>query len=435
MVGIANCEKISPMEKIQAFFASCWQKRFVPGQVLLRPFLVNPSSGQSLAHLDGVRALAVLFVLIFHAWILSGGPTIQVGQSDVTPIIGEGAIGVQLFFVLSGFLLAQYWLKPYVRKLPPPKLRQYFRQRAFRLMPAYYCCLALMLLFFVPTLIPYQSLYSLYGAWQVGMHLIFLQYFLPVSSAGFNIDGALWTLTMEMLFYLILPLVVRAFTWRRWPFALLLSFIISFGWLYETRHGLTWLVTWYEHDTPFVSNLPEPAARTYLSLQFPMHAANFALGISLASIYVHWQTTERKSRVLSWLTSWQAGLISFALGVEILWQLWHGLLQTTREVYYFMQVLAACAFTLILAGILFGPRWLRSVFGWTPLRWVGIISYSIYLWHLPLISLFLLNPGLAALSPAVRFPALLFEVSAVLAVFASAMYLLVEKPFLIWGRR
>jgi peptidoglycan/LPS O-acetylase OafA/YrhL len=97
---------------------------------------------------------------------------------DSTPFPGDGAVGVQLFFILSAFLLLQAWIKADYGQAHSVNIRRYFGHRLFRILPGYYCCLFFML-FFVPTFIPANDIYSRVGLRDVSIHLLFMQHLFP----------------------------------------------------------------------------------------------------------------------------------------------------------------------------------------------------------------------------------------------------------------
>lgn len=406
----------------------------------LHVFLVNPSSGTSIGYLDGIRSVAVLLVLIFHSWVLSGAPPLvfsvlgTAATVNITPIIGNGFIGVQLFFVLAGYLLSQRWLKADYQGESMPRVRSYFKQRIARIVPAYYAFLFLLLLFFVPTFIPVAWVYSRLGLFMLGAHLLFLQYIFPITSSSYVIAGSLWTLTMEMIFYVTLPIIIFFFLRRRWLPAFLGTAVLSVGWLYLSKHSLGPLVNIVESHTPFVT-LPESSARYFLSQQFPTHLVSFAAGIGLANVHV-WSSSSRVKPVLyRMLTSRYTGPIYFVVGVVVLYYDLYHILASVTLGYYFYEIASCVGFSLCIAGVLFSGQWLKAIFSIAPLRLIGIIGYSVYLWHLPLIHLFNSYPNIAALSAADRFPKVLVLTGVSVLVLASGMYLAVEKPFMLLGRR
>ncbi|HLV99370.1 MAG TPA: acyltransferase [Ktedonobacterales bacterium] len=391
--------------------------------------------------MDGVRAIAVLLVIIFHCWEGSGMPLLLVSlplinaSLNLTPIASSGFIGVQLFFVLSGFLLAQYWLNPSFQGRPRPSTRQYFRQRLFRIAPAYYCCLFLVLLLLVPGLIPAADVYSGPGVFTLGAHLFFAQLLFPVSASSYGVEGSFWTLSIEVLFYLMLPLVIWCFSKTRWKYFLCASVVLSLSWFYLTRNSLDPLVQFYEHQTPGAT-LTENAARFFLSIQFPTHAATFALGISLANIYTQFQLKLRTDRLFRLLTSNAAGLMYLFVGVALELFLMYAIFpKDTLANNYSYWTLIAFGFTLILAGVLFGGQCIRAALSVLPLRFIGVVSYSMYLWHLPIMFLFKSLPIVATLPSPDRFP-LHFGMTFLVALFlATGSYLAIEKPFMLLGRQ
>src|SRR5207248_3433339 len=75
--------------------------------------------------------------------------------------------------------------------------------------------------------------------------------------------------------------------------------------------------------------------------------------------------------------------------------------------YYLHGIPFAIGFTLMLAGVLFGAKWLQAVFAFTPLRIFGVLAYSLYLTHVAIMIVLSKLPGIQALDPARRFPMLL----------------------------
>jgi peptidoglycan/LPS O-acetylase OafA/YrhL len=176
---------------------------------LLRPFIVSGSSAGALPALDGIRAIAVVLVVIFHSYILSGAPITFLNtpfngrKIDLTPYLSTGFVAVDLFFVLSGFLLSQYWLRADFLGRPRPSTAVYARRRIFRIVPAYYCCLLFMLLLLCPFVIDPEFVWSGLGLRMLLAHLLFVQHLFPITSGSYNANGALWTLTIEAMFYVL----------------------------------------------------------------------------------------------------------------------------------------------------------------------------------------------------------------------------------------
>lgn len=139
--------------------------------------------------LDLLRAVAIVWVMLYH--VTSWGPVLP-------GFIEYGYIGVDLFFVLSGFLIGWQLLKPYTVGLQPA-WRQFFLRRAFRVLPAYW--LVLVLYFAVPAVRESPGIQPL---WQF---LSFTQNLFPdyLRSRAFS---HAWSLCIEEHFYLLLPPVV-----------------------------------------------------------------------------------------------------------------------------------------------------------------------------------------------------------------------------------
>jgi len=149
--------------------------------------------------LDAVRGIAVLLVLVHNT---DNYPTLHLGW-----IATYGWMGVDLFFVLSGFLITGILLDS---RSSDGYFRDFYARRCLRIWPLYYAALVFMFVV-VPFLHPAERA-NIFGVrsgpwWS---YLIFLQNFLvPVPTNALGLLGVTWSLAVEEQFYLIWPLIVR----------------------------------------------------------------------------------------------------------------------------------------------------------------------------------------------------------------------------------
>jgi peptidoglycan/LPS O-acetylase OafA/YrhL len=163
--------------------------------------------------LDGMRAIAIVGVLALH--YLDRAPMSRTGPARyLGELISYGEYGVDLFFVLSGFLITGILLGS---RESPSYFRTFYIRRALRIFPLYYSVL-LVLTVLVPALVPStpDSAHSPYmSTWW------FSTYFAnwPISRAGWGVSPRtmphFWTLAMEEQFYLVWPAVILAVPRRR----------------------------------------------------------------------------------------------------------------------------------------------------------------------------------------------------------------------------
>jgi len=168
-----------------------------------------------------VRAVALLAVMLFHHAVLAragGDPWLALvaRAPGLEAIVLNGWAGVDVFFVLSGFLLALPWLARAARGEPAPSAIAFYRRRFWRLAPAYYVHLAVLFGALLPLLggaaLIRSDLYVV--GWNVVAHGLFLQQATPLTAPSLGLNGALWTLTLEVEFYALLPLIAPLFTRR-----------------------------------------------------------------------------------------------------------------------------------------------------------------------------------------------------------------------------
>jgi peptidoglycan/LPS O-acetylase OafA/YrhL len=152
-----------------------------------------------LPQLDAVRGIAILLVMLFNTSEKYPGLHLE-------HLVGNGWMGVDLFFVLSGFLITGILLDT---KEFPDYFKNFYARRALRILPLYYSILFLMFVV-VPLLRPSEVKTILERSSPWWAYPMFLQNFLlavPTSAAGPL--GTTWSLAIEEQFYLVWPLIVR----------------------------------------------------------------------------------------------------------------------------------------------------------------------------------------------------------------------------------
>lgn len=338
-----------------------------------------------IAPIEGLRGVAVLLVVLFHyAFVLDArfaDPWIAAIDSTMATkvVVRNGMLGVDLFFLITGFLLVLPWLRHAAEGRPAPSARAFYRRRALRILPAYYVQLLVLFLVLVPLLRGleywrYDPTHLLHNLWA---HIFLVHHFSPATSASLSINGALWSLAVEVQFYLLLPLLAPWFA--RAPVRTAGGlFALAFAWRGLALHGFDGWVEYLRTIEPRWQ-VSEQAARQLIYLQLPGYAAHFATGMLAARAWWQWRSTPPSGRASGmWLTAGLAALLA-------LWLLHAPGGWILGEFTWLLVVIALGIVVVALAAR--GIAIARPLLVNAPLQFVGRISYSAYLYHLPVLVL------------------------------------------------
>ncbi|GAB4183432.1 MAG: hypothetical protein Tsb002_05580 [Wenzhouxiangellaceae bacterium] len=365
------------------------------------------SGAEQYPALTGLRGVAALAVFALHYATLfplprpalwPGGPVL-----DLPLLFAGGWIGVSLFFVLSGALLAPPFIRWRQQGGRRPRLLSYWRRRLLRVLPAYWAQLILF-----ATIGGWLT----YHAWPDDVYAQiahWLMFFYLGPEPVIPIAEVWWTLPVELGFYLLLPLLALGFGRRQWPWLLLGMLLASL--LYRYIAAQHW------------SDLPNPLRVIYIQ-QLPGRIMEFALGISVAMLLARAPLRD----------GWRHPLLFGGALLIALWML--GILWVGPQRYWdghLWMLLAPTIFGLggaaIVAALRSGCRWGDRLFANRAIHGLGVISYSLYLWHFPVMRTLQAHAPTQLMADPVWRP---LTVVAVVISAASISYWLVERPFLRW---
>lgn len=365
--------------------------------------------------IEAIRGIAALMVVLHHSWSLSTMPHFRGYQI----IEGLGSLGVNLFFLLSGFLLADtFW-----RGGSERRLRIYWVRRAFRIMPAYYVNIGVLFLFFAQ----HALLFSEQGAKQLLANVTFTHYLLPGTSSSLNVNGALWTMTAEFLLYLLLPVMALPFL-RAPKTAFLVLVTMGLGWRLVVALRGDWL-----RDLYFSGVGPgAPIESLYLARQFFGLVPIFALGIGLKWLQVNGHLDRLRERLPQRMTV--VGLL-LALVPPVL------ILVFTQRASFYTHWIWFTGFDFAMSVLLLPLLVLASQPGWIPRNWlhrlsiwIGDRSYSLYIWHFPIILSVYGRGPLVAPADVTHIWWRLTLIIGLSLLAAHLSFTLIEKPGMAWGR-
>jgi peptidoglycan/LPS O-acetylase OafA/YrhL len=387
------------------------------------PVKASPAP-RRLPGIEGLRALAAASVLVYHVWRFAAPDGRNADLGWLTPVMPHLWHGVTLFFVLSGFLLYRPAVAAVLAGRPLPSVRRYLRNRALRILPAYWVILLITAFalqsFLVTDPATGARVEGLPPSDLLVVNLLFIQNYAP--DTMFTGIGPAWSLSVEVVFYLVLPLMGLLAAWlalrprrrRRTPRAAVVVPAVVLMAL-----GLSGkLVALHIVDWEF------GVARSFWGL-----AHFFGLGMLVAVLHV--AVTERG---LSLPRHWRpaAGTLIVAVATMAI-VFGTNNLDPRGPGNYAYNLGAGVAATLLLALVVVpraaaGRGLMLRVLEARTLMLGGLVSYSIFLWHEPLLR-FLRVQGVT-LEGGAGFVVNVGLVALVTIVLSTLTYRFVERPAL-----
>jgi peptidoglycan/LPS O-acetylase OafA/YrhL len=358
--------------------------------------------------LTGIRGIAALWVLMLHAWQFSGMPAVAVplpsARFDLTPLLKCGYFGVDLFFVLSGFLLSMPFHRAFLAGTARPSLREFWIHRCRRVLPAYWMQLAILTAVYL-----YLGRAGLVAPGNLAAHALLLQNLVPWPVTLLN--PVYWSMPVEWDFYVVLPLLALLLTRCRWPLALLLT--ISFAMAFRV------LCYWSRTDASLGRVIGFGDV-----LLLRARIDEFLIGICAAWLAARSPPSPRTS-----LACMFAGGIGIVAMAYLAAPRDDFLVRVDVPYLFFHHTLTAVAFGLLTLGAAGSTRIGTMVLASRPLTFLGLISYSLYLWHYPLLSA---AHAAGWMDGAYAAPWLVVTLAAVPLILLAAWlsYRFIERPFL-----
>ncbi|MGB1735776.1 MAG: acyltransferase family protein [Schleiferiaceae bacterium] len=283
--------------------------------------------------LDGLRGLAVLMVVFGH------GANHGLGPFGPDSMMIRGKLGVYLFFVLSAYLLDRQIIKMFQQgRAQWDYWRYYFSRRILRIFPLFFLALV------VFRLANAAGLKVVIHSWgQLWEHLALQR--------G---DHIFWSIPVEFKYYLISPILLyffhRVLRWNLW--AMGITFAALFVGVYQ------YSMHWQPDST---------STLLYLNI-FLMGTLVAVLERCVPNFWNALRTFKPASS-LGW-------------SVILAFSLWSWKMDDFTSINTFLP--AAALWSIALAAT-FGPGWWASLLSFKPLRWVGKVSFSMYLFHIPVL--------------------------------------------------
>ena len=376
-----------------------------------------------LANIDGLRALAVLLVLMTHTWVSFGAPALSLsiaGHSFVLASIPAiGHVGVNLFLVISGFSLAWPFMNGSSARARY-SLAGFFQRRVQRIVPPYYASIVLIYLLalgfdfllrsnFAAQVAQHPPAFApLEDAPRLWPHLLLIHNLWAEHVS--TINGSYWSLALEFQLYLLFPLLIEAMRrWGVWRVAGgVLALQLAYRWSLEIALPVQVLV-----QDEFIL----PAALPGRMFEFAAGMATAAAVAQPANPFHRFVQEQRGAvlAVLGWLAAAFFATSSQRLSTSVTDVLW------------------ALGFVALIALTSVRASWLSRWLSWRPVAALGFASYSVYLLHQPLIerlgylTLLRFRPGTAFFIGLALLP--------VVVAICLLLFVAVEKPSLRWIRR
>jgi peptidoglycan/LPS O-acetylase OafA/YrhL len=353
--------------------------------------------------LTGLRGYAALWIMLFHSLTI------------ITPFYGTakkypftGIIGVDMFFVLSGFLLFIPFADALIAEIPIPdtSIMYYFKKRFLRIFPAYYAQIAIL------------AGLSLAGVYEVQPPSVWIAHIFMVhnfySGWAKAINGVWWTLAPEFDFYLVLPLLFLLIRKKGMDWFILSAIQLSI--VYK-------LIIF-----PHITNMDD-GYKQYMLGQLPGRIDLFAIGMTAAFIYRKYYDQLRnfpnaeKIMVL-------AGIIGIGGFYLVMTSLGRGVYYGGHWSLYIAETIYGLIAAILILGITLNGGIGKAIFSNRVMVYFGTVSYSIYLWHVPILRMIFENKSVvAALNGGLKAGIIVMYVGIVFAV-SHLSYRWIEKPFI-----
>ena len=297
----------------------------------------SPENSRTIPSLDGLRAISIALVILSHAQGTRGFP-------DWIPrLIADGTLGVQIFFIISGFLITELLIQEQT-STGTISLSLFFARRTLRIFPPFYCFLAIVAV----------------ANW-MGLFAIPLRNFLfaatytmnYIGTGGLWETGHIWSLSVEEQFYVVWPLIVKLSGQRR----------------------AFWIAGTLAVTAPLVSlavYLIDPGVGTRFTMYFPFVADSIAAGCVLAGI-LPWL---RRKPIFRWFASPAGDLVVPFIVLLDLGRhhprIHLALTETALNLSICYAIVRYIEFPRCVVGRILNNR---------ALSFIGKLSYSLYIWQ------------------------------------------------------
>jgi len=359
-----------------------------------------------IAGLDGLRAVAFLIVFFFH-----------------TRNLPFGWLGVQLFFVLSGFLITDILLKM-KEKLPRGEFfAKFYGRRFLRIFPLYYFYLILLaaFIFLLPSL-DLKGLRPELGKGFINQIWVAAFYMFDFFHASAFFERSrffthLWSLSVEEQFYLLWPLLI--FLTPRGKLKQLFFSAIGLGFIFRLIITLVYRAQTF----PFLSSDPQQAVNvlpfSHLdAFAFGAYISRFELPRPRLQLLALAVTVPAIGLLTDYLSK---GTLTLALGYDLpLTGFYKEVWGYTLLNYLFAVLIYCVARTNFLTGILESP----------PLRYLGKISYGLYVYHYGIIAIMVVLFRKYDLDYSLRSPQMFIATFSATLLIATLSFYLLEKPII-----
>lgn len=322
--------------------------------------------------INGLRGFAIVWVIYYHIsehihLTQSGWLASEVFGVKVFPytFLSNGRIGVYLFFVLSGFVLYLPYAMGKRRMESKEDALGFYKRRASRLLPLYYIFFLIMFVF----------TYFVYG---IRTNPEFFRYVFLMLTVTFNFtvdmfspkyNTDLWSIGVEVWFSLLFPLFIllarRAGVARAFIFTAVAAFLVRWGLLNRLFYSFT-------HDAAVQLFLDR------LKIGLPGHMDDFVLGMLICHLYVNRESARMRVYPLLYAA---AGLFFLLIGCNLLDYQTLNIPVPFDYTPYIANLLQAGFFLLIISALSFKGRPLKAVVSNRPVQVLGMMSYSLYVWH------------------------------------------------------